>query len=136
MMRMVVAYGAALVVFLAIDAVYLGTVGAKMFKETLGDVLAPSFSIAPAVVFYLIYPVGLVIFATAPAFETGRWTTALAYGALFGFFAYATYDLTNWATLRNWTSTLTLVDVAWGTFVSAVAASAAFWITRATVGTG
>jgi uncharacterized membrane protein len=65
----------------------------------LGDIAIPGFNLAPAVVFYLLYPIGLVIFAISPALKTGSWTTALLYGALFGFFTYATYDLTNHATL-------------------------------------
>ena len=134
MTRLLVAYFATLVAFLAIDAVYLATIGGKLFKETLGDIMAPSVSMIPAVLFYAIFPIGLVVFALMPAFGTGRWATALCYGALFGFFAYFTYDMTNWATLRNWTPTLAAVDVTWGTILGGLAATAAFLITRSTVG--
>lgn len=136
MARWLVGYGVTLVCFLAIDAVYLGTIGGRMFKATLGDVMAPDFRIGPAVAFYLLFPLGLVIFALMPAFGTGRWTTALVFGALLGFFAYATYDLTNWATLRNWTPALAAMDIAWGTIVAGASATAAFLVTRATVGIG
>lgn len=134
MTKFAVAYAAALVVFLGVDAVYLATIGGRLFKATLGDVLAPSFAIPPAILFYLVYPVGLVVFAVAPAFVSGRWSTALMFGALFGFFAYFTYDMTNWATIRNWTPGLAATDVAWGTFVSGVAATAAFLGARAIAG--
>lgn len=134
MLRNTVAYAAALVVFLGLDAAYLSTIGGKLFKQTLGDVLTPSFSIPPAVLFYAIYPLGIVIFALLPAFATGRWTTALGYGALLGFFAYFTYDMTNWATIRNWNATISLVDLTWGTLLNAATATAAFFIVRSTVG--
>ena len=134
MLRYAITYAATLVVFIGLDAVYLSTIGGKLFRQTLGDVMTPSFAITPAILFYLIAPVGLVIFVMLPAFATGRWTTALVYGALFGFFTYFTYDMTNWATIRNWTPTISLVDVAWGTLLNAATATAAFFIVRSTVG--
>lgn len=136
MTRWLIGYGATLLCFIALDAAYLGTIGAKTFKATLGDMMAPNIQIAPAIAFYLLFPIGLVIFALIPAMGTGRWTTALVSGALLGFFAYATYDLTNWATLRNWTATLTLMDMVWGTILSGASAAVGFFVTRATVGIG
>lgn len=135
MARILVAYVATLVAFVAIDAAYLASIGARLFKSTLGDVLAPNVAVPPAILFYLIFPVGLVIFAVLPALESGRWTSAALFGALLGFFAYFTYDMTNWATIRNWTPTLTIVDVIWGTVLGAAAATVGFLVTRATVGT-
>jgi uncharacterized membrane protein len=82
------------------------------------------FELAPAAVFYAIYVVGIVVFAVAPALSSGRWTTAAGMGALLGLVAYATYDLTNQATLRDWPLSVTIADLCWGTFVTAVAASA------------
>lgn len=134
MLRHAITYAATLVVFVGLDAAYLATIGGKLFKRTLGDVLTPSFSITPAILFYLIFPIGIVIFALLPAFATGRWTTALLYGALLGFFAYFTYDMTNWATIRNWTPTISIVDVVWGTLLNAATATAAFFIVRSTIG--
>ena len=77
-----------------------------------------------AAAFYLIYPVGVVIFANNPALPGGSWSAALLYGAVFGFFAYATYDLTNLATLRNWSVSLTALDIVWGALVTGVSAAA------------
>jgi uncharacterized membrane protein len=71
----------------------------------------------------------MIIFAVSPALGTGKWTTALGYGAMFGFFAYVTYDLSNQATLKAWTTTLSLTDIAWGTFATAVSATLGFLIT-------
>ena len=73
---------------------------------------------------------GVVIFASTPALATGSWTTAFVYGALFGFFAYATYDLTNFATLRDWPASITAVDAGWGTLVTGVSAAAGLLFTE------
>lgn len=129
-MTYALAYGAALVIFVIVDALWLGTMAPRLYKPILGDILLPQFNLVPALIFYLIYPVGLVIFAVNPALKAGGATTALLYGALFGFFTYATYDLTNHATLRNWSSVITVVDIAWGTVLGAVTAVGAWWITQ------
>lgn len=102
------------------------TIGARLYKQTLGDILLPSVNIAPAIAFYLLYPLGLVYFAVIPSLKSGSSSDALINGALFGLFAYATYELTNYATLRNWTLQITVVDIAYGAIASgAVAAVAA-----------
>ena len=128
MMSNFISYAAALVVFVAVDMVWLGTMSGRFYKPILGDILAPQFNMAAAAAFYLLYPIGLVIFAINPALRAGGISTALLYGALFGFFTYATYDITNQVTLRNWSRLLTVVDMAWGSFLGAVAAGSAFWI--------
>lgn len=119
-------YLASLVVFLVVDFAWLSVMAPRFYKPTLGDIAIPSFNLLPAVVFYVLYPIGLFIFAVSPALKSGLLSTALLCGALFGFFTYATYDLTNQATLRNWTTSLTLVDVAWGTCLAAVSAACGF----------
>jgi uncharacterized membrane protein len=135
MTRYIAAYVATFIVFVAIDFVWLSSMANVLYKPVLKDILLPEFRLAPAVVFYLLFPLGLVIFGVAAGIRSGNWTDALVYGALFGFFAYATYDLTNQATLRNWETKLTLIDLAWGSFVSGTAATAGFfisgWIERA-----
>lgn len=128
MMTNLVSYAAALVVFVVVDMVWLGTMSGRFYKPIMGDILAPQFNMAAAAVFYLLYPIGLVVFAINPALKAGAVSTALVYGALFGFFTYATYDLTNQVTLRNWSSLLSVVDMAWGSILGAVTAASAFWI--------
>lgn len=123
-----IAYLGALIAFAGIDAVWLSTMAARFYRPILGDILLPEVNPRAAIAFYLLYPVGLTIFAVAPALKSGDVKTAALLGALFGLFAYGTYDLTNQATLRNWTTTLTLADMAWGTLASAIAASVAAWI--------
>jgi uncharacterized membrane protein len=84
----------------------------------------------PAALFYLIYVAGIIFFATTPAFSTGKWTTAALNGALYGFFAYATYDLTNQATIRGWPTIITIADIFWGSLLSSIAATVGFLLTR------
>ena len=120
MTRYAAAYLIALVIFVGMDMIWLGIMASRFYRPTLGDIALPSINLAPAIVFYLLYPIGLVLFAVHPALRTASVSAALICGALFGFFTYATYDLTNQATLRNWTLSLTLVDVAWGTILGAV----------------
>ena len=86
---------------------------------------------APAAAFYLLYVAGILFFAVFPALATGRWTTALGRGAALGLVAYATYDLTNAATLRGWSTTVTIADLCWGTALTALAATVGYLATRA-----
>jgi uncharacterized membrane protein len=123
----VAAYLGALLVFGAIDAAWLYVMGSQLYKPVLGDILAPNVRVGPAVAFYLLFPLGVTIFAIEPAIRSGSVTTALVYGALFGLFTYATYDLTNFATLRNWTLQITLIDIAYGAAVAGLAAVAGYW---------
>ena len=121
MLRYGVTYIATLIIFAAIDAVWLGLVSAAMYRQTLGDILLDKFRVAPAIAFYLLNIAGLMVFAVPSSATPKPWQHALIFGALYGVFTYATYDLTNYATLRAWTLRLTLTDIAWGAFVSAIA---------------
>jgi uncharacterized membrane protein len=133
-MTYLASYIAALITFIAADMVWLGIMASRFYKPAMGDIAVAGVNLPPAIVFYIIYPIGLVIFAIAPALKSGSLTTAAVYGALFGFFTYATYDLSNYATLRNWTLELTLVDMAWGTILGTVTSVVAFWIVSKIVG--
>ncbi len=131
MSRSLIAYVATMIVFAVVDFVWLGFVAKDLYRNGIGHLMAPTPYWPAAVVFYLLFIVGLVFFAVSPALDAGEWTRALLNGALFGFFCYATYDLTNYATLKGWPLSIVLSDLAWGAFVSAVAATAGFFITRA-----
>lgn len=124
------AYFAALILFGALDAVWLTTMSSRLYRPALGDMLLDRLRVAPALVFYFAYPVGILFFAAAPAAAAGSVAAALLNGALFGCFAYGTYDLTNHATLRRWTRAVTLTDLAYGTAVSALTSAAAFYVLR------
>jgi uncharacterized membrane protein len=123
-------------IFFTIDMIWLGIMAPRFYKPTLGDIAISGVNLAPAVLFYAIYPIGLTIFAINPALRSGSALTALIYGALFGFFTYATYDLSNHATLRNWSISLTTIDVTWGTFLGALTSAATFWAVSRLIPTG
>ena len=124
-MRYAIAYIATAVVFLVADMIWLGIVAKNFYRDNLDGLLLEQPSIPVAAAFYALYVVGVTIFAVAPALREETWVTAAIYGALFGFFAYAVYDLTNLATLRGWSPAVTIVDLAWGTAATALAAVAA-----------
>ena len=122
------AYIVALLVFGAIDAVWLTVMGAILYKPTLGDILLTTLRIPPAIAFYAIFPAGIVYFAVLPALKADSLSTALVNGLLLGALAYATYDLTNFATLRNWTLQITVLDIFWGAFASAIACGVGYQV--------
>ncbi len=128
MTKILTAYFSTLIVFAAIDAIWLTQVGPSLYKPILGELLAPQPRLGAAVAFYLIFIAGIVYFAVWPGLFSG-WQSALLKGALFGFFAYATYDLTNQATLAIWSTKITLLDMAWGTLLTGAAATGGCLIT-------
>lgn len=126
-MTWIVAYITAAIVFGLLDAMWLGWAGNNFYRPRLGEMLADSFRMAPALVFYAAYIAGIVWFAVRPGIGGGVATAALN-GALLGALCYATYDLTNQATLRQWSTTVTVADICWGAFATAIAASAATFV--------
>jgi len=130
------AYAGALATLVVADMIWLGSMVSRVYRPTLGDILLSGVNLPPAIVFYLLYPVGVLIFAVAPALKNGSPTDAIVSGALFGFFAYTTYDLSNYATLRNWTLQLTIIDIAWGTLLGAMTAAAGFLLATKVDGMG
>jgi uncharacterized membrane protein len=115
-------YGLALVLFLALDALWLGLVARGTYVARMGDLLADPPRWGVAALFYVVYVVGLTYFAIAPGIEGKGWTSAALNGALFGFFCYLTYDATALSVIKGFDPVLAAVDVAWGTFLSAVCA--------------
>ena len=133
MSRSLIAYLSTLVVFAVLDFLWLGLIAKDLYRNGIGHLMLETPNWTAALLFYLIYIAGLVFFAVLPGLEAGAWVRAALYGALFGFFCYATYDLTNLATLKGWPVSIVIADLAWGAFVSAVAATASFFITRSLV---
>ncbi len=115
-------------VFFAIDMVWLGLVAKNFYRSNIGHLMSDTVIWPVAISFYLLFLVGLVIFAIAPAIETRSVMHAVLYGALFGFFTYITYDLTNWSTLRDWPAIVALVDIMWGTVLSAAVAGITYFL--------
>jgi uncharacterized membrane protein len=127
----ILAYIATALAFLGFDAIWLSLSASRLYKPQLKGLLLDKFNMAPAAAFYLLYVAGILLFAVFPALATGRWTTALGRGAALGLVAYATYDLTNAATLRGWSTTVTIADLCWGTALTALAATVGYLATRA-----
>ena len=125
-MNVVGTYFLTLVAFASIDTAWLGTMGDRLYRPMIGSMLAENFRLAPAIAFYALYAAGLTLFAVLPGLAEGGWKKALVWGGLFGLFAYGTYDLTNLAALKTWSVKLSLIDMAWGAFASALAASAGY----------
>ena len=123
-------YVCIIVPFCLMDGVWLTAMGNLLYKPTLGDILLPNVNLPPAIAFYLMFPIGILVFGVLPALKAGSVSPALIYGALFGALAYATYDLTNYATLRNWTLLITVADIAWGAIASATAAAASYYAAK------
>ena len=129
MLRYLIAYVATAVVFLASDAVWL-TRAIGFYRSELGDLLADKPNLGAAAVFYPLYVLGIVVLAVMPATRSGGWQSAMFLGGMFGLVAYATYDLTNLATLSRWSIQVTVVDMAWGTILTAVSSLGGFLAVR------
>jgi uncharacterized membrane protein len=123
--RYVILYLATLIVLIPIDFLFLGLIAKDFFTSEVGDMLG-EIRLAPAIVFYLFYVVGILIFVSSVAGAT--WQSTVLYGALFGLFCYATFDLTSLALLKHWSWPVAIVDISWGSFVTAVSSTAGLLI--------
>jgi uncharacterized membrane protein len=121
-------YGIAFTVFLAIDAVWLTLIAKNFYAKYIGYLMSKNPNLWAALIFYLIFIAGLIFFVITPALDKKMWTHALFAGLFFGFVTYATYDLTNLATLKDWPLLVTIVDLLWGMFVSAVVSVATYFL--------
>lgn len=130
MRKVLIAFAALAIAFLVIDAVWLGVIAVDFYKATIGHLLAPEPDFVAAAFFYVIYLGGVVHFVVLPAVAEGGAWRAMRQGALFGLVAYATYDLTNMATMRDWPLSVTLADLAWGTFITAVSSAISAFAAR------
>jgi uncharacterized membrane protein len=130
MMKLIYIYLLTLPVFFGIDMLWLGVVAKGFYRDNLGHLLRPDVNWAAALIFYLLYIAGILVFATLPALEKHSLRQAIIMGALFGFFCYATYDLTNLATLKDWPLKVVVVDILWGMVLTASVAAAGFFIGR------
>jgi len=133
MLQYAVAYVATAISFVAIDYVWLNFAAANFYRPRLGAILLETPNIGIAATFYLIYCVATVVLAVIPAVNNSSALMAFGFGALLGLAAYGTYDITNLATIRGWSIAVTLVDIAWGTLLTAVSATAGYLAVAATV---
>ena len=128
--KLLLSYLLTTVVFFAIDLLWLGVVAKGLYDKWLGHLLADKVNWTAAIIFYLLFIVGIFIFAILPAVEKDSVWRAILMGALFGFFTYATYDLTNLATLANWPMKIVFVDIAWGMVLTASVSCSGYYIVK------
>jgi uncharacterized membrane protein len=126
-MTYLIAYVSTAVVFFALDYVWLTRVAIGFYRQNIGDLLLATPNFAAAGIFYLFYVIGIVYFAVMPAVTASSVLTALLNGAILGLLAYGTYDMTNLATLKGWSLSVSLVDMAWGAVLTATAAAAGYY---------
>jgi uncharacterized membrane protein len=117
-------------IFFLIDMIWLGSLAKKFYGDNIGHLLSEKVNWKAALVFYFIYIVGILFYAVVPALEDGNWQKALLLGSAFGFFTYATYDLTNLATLKNWSVKVVVVDIVWGMILCGVVAAVSFQVAK------
>jgi uncharacterized membrane protein len=133
--KYIVAYIATGVAFALIDSVWLRSMYTRLYQPEIGELMMKGgFRMGPAITFYVLYILGMMIFAVGPALQSGKWQTALLWGALLGFFCYMTYDLTNHATMNVWSVKVTVLDIMWGTFLTGSASLVGYSVTNAVFG--
>ena len=128
--KLLISYLLTALVFFAIDMVWLGFIAKNLYRKYLGAFLSDTVNWPAAIVFYLLFIGGIFYFAILPAAEKNSLGKAILGGALFGFLAYATYDLTNLATLKNWPLTIVWIDMAWGAVLTGLVSTAGFYIVK------
>jgi len=127
-MDLIVQFFVAFAVFLVIDLVWLGFVAKKIYNRYLGYLLAENVNWVAAIVFYILFVMGMMYFVIIPAIDASSWTIALVSGAVYGFITYATYDLTNLSTVKGWPLQITIIDLIWGTSLSTLVSVISYFI--------
>jgi uncharacterized membrane protein len=122
MSKLIVTYLSTTAVMVLIDLLWLGLIAKPLYQQGIGHLMADKPNLVAAIAFYALFPIGLMIFAILPQAANTGWQNTAMLAAMFGFFAYATYDLTNLATLKNYPLKLALIDIFWGSLVSSISA--------------
>jgi uncharacterized membrane protein len=128
--KLIISYVLTFAVFFIIDMAWLGFIAKDLYRKYLGSLLADNVNWTAAIIFYLLFIAGIFIFAILPAIEKESLRSAILLGGLFGFFTYATYDLTNLATLKGWPVTIVYIDIVWGFVLSAAVSTAGYYIVK------
>ncbi len=128
--KLLISYLLTTVVFFAVDMAWLGFIAKGLYKKYLGNFLSDNVNWTAAIIFYLLFIVGIFYFAILPAVEKSSVVKAIISGALFGFFTYATYDLTNLATLKDWPLPIVFIDIIWGSVLTGIVSTAGYYIVK------
>lgn len=129
-MKYILLYLLTFLVFLAIDAVWLLFISKNLYSKEIGHLMADKALLLPALIFYLLFVVGIMVFAIMPGYEAKSLSKTLMLSALFGLMTYATYDLTNQATLKDWPLKITVIDIIWGTSLSTLTGLGGYYIAQ------
>jgi uncharacterized membrane protein len=121
-------YFSFLISLIVVDMIWLLVIAKTMYRDSMGDLMADEPKLAAGIAFYVLYAIGVCIFVLMPAINKQSWFDAVLYGALFGFFCYMTYDLTNLSVIRNFSTQLAFIDIAWGSFATAVVSGFIYWV--------
>jgi uncharacterized membrane protein len=121
-------YFSFLISLVVVDMIWLLVIAKNLYRNSMGDLMAQEPKLAAGAAFYVLYAIGVCIFVIVPALTKQSWFDAVLYGALFGFFCYMTYDLTNLAVIRNFPTQLAFIDIAWGSFVTAALSGFIYWV--------
>ncbi len=128
--KLIISYLLTAVVFFSVDMAWLGFIAKGLYKKYLGGFLSDKVNWPAAIIFYLLFIIGIFYFAILPAVEKNSLAKAIISGALFGFFTYATYDLTNLATLKDWPLPIVFIDIIWGAVLTGIISTAGFYIVK------
>ncbi len=128
--KLIISYLLTAIVFFAVDMAWLGIIAKDLYKKYLSNFLSDKVNWPAAIIFYLLFIIGIFYFAILPAVEKNAVAKAIIAGALFGFFTYATYDLTNLATLKNWPLSIVFIDIIWGSVLTGIVSTAGFYIVK------
>jgi uncharacterized membrane protein len=128
--KLIISYLLTVMVFFAVDMAWLGFIAKELYRKYLGNFLSDKINWTAAIIFYLLFVAGIFYFVIIPAVEKNSLFKAVISGALFGLLTYATYDLTNLATLKNWPLPIVFIDMAWGALLSAIVGTAGFYIVK------
>jgi len=129
--KTLILYFSTLLVFFVIDLIWLLLMNSRFYKIQLAGLMSNKVNWLPAILFYLLFIVGVLLLVVLPAVDRDSWIRAMLLGGLLGMIAYSTYDLSNLATIKNWPVVVTIVDIVWGTVLSAIVATISFYIARA-----
>ena len=121
-------YFSFLISLIVVDMIWLLVIAKTMYRDSMGDLMADEPKLAAGIAFYVLYAIGVCIFVLMPAINKQSRFDAVLYGALFGFFCYMTYDLTNLSVIRNFSTQLAFIDIAWGSFATAVVSGFIYWV--------
>lgn len=125
--KVAMTYVVAVVVFLIVDVIWLGVIAKNLYRSELGHLMSDSVKLVPAILFYLLFVLGIVVFAVLPGLEDNSLVKSVIFSGLLGLIAYGTYDLTNYATLRDWPLQVVAIDLIWGMFVSILVGLVGYW---------